>query len=128
MPTASRRECRTRDHLRPCNFQLKHGIDLYQSLASLPTLAPSTCWSSTRVGCSWRLHSDLLHNTLYEAAPWGITPEKAAALGLPDQVENCAKVYQELRAVAVWRVLVGGDYGFAWTPPWHQCSRPASLS
>jgi len=39
----------------------------------------------------------LLHNTLYEAAPWGITPEKAAAWGLPEQVENCANVYRELR-------------------------------
>lgn len=57
----------------------------------------------------------LLHNTLYEAAPWGITPEKAAAAGLPEQVENCAKVYQELRCRGM-RVLVGGDYGFAWTP------------
>ena len=41
----------------------------------------------------------------YEAAPWGITPEKAAAVGLPDQVENCAKVYQELRRRGM-RVLV----------------------
>lgn len=57
----------------------------------------------------------LLHNLLYEAERWGMTPQKAERLGLPQQVESCAAVYSELRKRGL-RVLIGGDYGFAWTP------------
>jgi imidazolonepropionase-like amidohydrolase len=57
----------------------------------------------------------LLHNLLYEAAPWGITHEKAAAAGVLHQFECAQRVFAELRTRGV-RVLVGGDYGFPWTP------------
>ena len=88
------------DFINHCEFADARTIDMLEQHKDRVFLAPAF---------------GLLHNTLYEAAPWGITPEKAAALGLPDQVENCAKVYQELRRRGM-RVLVGGDYGFAWTP------------
>jgi len=57
----------------------------------------------------------LLHNLLYEADPWGITYEKAAAIGVAHQFECAQRVFTELRKRGV-RVLVGGDYGFPWTP------------
>src|SRR4029078_662367 len=88
------------DFINHCEFADARTIDMLEQHKDRVFLAPAF---------------GLLHNTLYEAAPWGITPEKAAAAGLPDQVENCAKVYQELRRRGM-RVLVGGDYGFAWTP------------
>jgi len=57
----------------------------------------------------------LLHNTIYEAEPWGITYEKARNNGVVDQFEQAQLVFAELRKRRV-RVIVGGDYGFPWTP------------
>ena len=57
----------------------------------------------------------LLHNLMYEADVWGITYEKAAATGVVHQFECAQDVFAELRKRGV-RVLVGGDYGFPWTP------------
>jgi imidazolonepropionase-like amidohydrolase len=57
----------------------------------------------------------LLHNLLYEAEPWGITYQKAEAAGVAHQFECAQRVFAELRKRGV-RVLVGGDYGFPWTP------------
>jgi imidazolonepropionase-like amidohydrolase len=57
----------------------------------------------------------LIYGGLYEAEPWGMTHERACSLGLDRCLENTQKVYAELRKRGV-RVLVGGDYGFAWVP------------
>jgi imidazolonepropionase-like amidohydrolase len=57
----------------------------------------------------------LLHNLMYEAGEWGITYEKAEASGVVHQFECAQRVFAELRKRGV-RVLVGGDYGFPWTP------------
>jgi imidazolonepropionase-like amidohydrolase len=57
----------------------------------------------------------MLHNMLFEGERWGITRKQAEASGLANQVERCANVYQTLRKRGL-RVLIGGDYGFAWTP------------
>ncbi|HEX4987107.1 MAG TPA: amidohydrolase family protein [Burkholderiales bacterium] len=57
----------------------------------------------------------LLHNLMYEADAWGITYEKAKAAGVAYQFECAQGVFAELRKRGV-RVLVGGDYGFPWTP------------
>lgn len=57
----------------------------------------------------------LLHNLIYEAGPWGITYEKAESAGVIHQFECAQRVFVELRKRGV-RVLVGGDYGFPWTP------------
>ena len=57
----------------------------------------------------------LLHNLMYEAGEWGITYQKAEAAGVVYQFECARRVFAELRKRGV-RVLVGGDYGFPWTP------------
>jgi imidazolonepropionase-like amidohydrolase len=57
----------------------------------------------------------LLHNTIFEAEAWGITRAKAEAAGMMQQFEGVLAVYPELKRRGV-RVLVGGDYGFPWTP------------
>ena len=57
----------------------------------------------------------LLHNTIYEAQQWGITYEKAKSNGVVEQFECAQQVFAELRKRGV-RVVVGGDYGFPWTP------------
>jgi imidazolonepropionase-like amidohydrolase len=57
----------------------------------------------------------LLHNLMHEAERWGITYQKAKEVGIVDQFEHAQEVFPQLRRRGV-RVLVGGDYGFPWTP------------
>ena len=57
----------------------------------------------------------LIHNTMHEAGPWGITREKARELGMDRCLENAQKTYRQMRKRGI-RVVIGGDYGFAWTP------------
>jgi imidazolonepropionase-like amidohydrolase len=57
----------------------------------------------------------LIWNTIHEAAEFGITPEVVAHLGMQRNLDMACKTYHELRKRGV-RVVIGGDYGFAWTP------------
>lgn len=57
----------------------------------------------------------LLHNTCYEAEPWGITPAVVESMGMKRNLERTAEVYKEVLKRGI-RVVIGGDYGFAWTP------------
>ena len=56
-----------------------------------------------------------LYTTLNEAAPWGITREMAEARGIAHELENGIENMKALHRRGV-RVLIGGDYGFAWNP------------
>jgi imidazolonepropionase-like amidohydrolase len=49
------------------------------------------------------------------ASDFGITPEVAGFMGIPGLVEESVKTHTELRKRGV-RHLIGGDYGFAWSP------------
>jgi imidazolonepropionase-like amidohydrolase len=57
----------------------------------------------------------LLHALMHEAQSWGITYQKAKDTGVVSQFEHAQQVFPELRKRGV-RVLIGGDYGFPWTP------------
>jgi imidazolonepropionase-like amidohydrolase len=57
----------------------------------------------------------LLHNTVYEAAPWGITEEVVEQLNMRRNLEITCEVYKKVRQRGI-RAVIGGDYGFAWTP------------
>ncbi len=57
----------------------------------------------------------LIWNTVHEAAPFGITDEVVERLGMRRVIELSSAVYNSLRTRGV-RVVIGGDYGFAWTP------------
>ncbi len=57
----------------------------------------------------------LLHNTVYEAAPWGITEEVVEKLNMRRNLEITCECYKEVRKRGI-RAVIGGDYGFAWTP------------
>ena len=56
-----------------------------------------------------------LYTTLNEAAPWGITREIAENRGIAHELENGVENMKALHRRGV-RVLIGGDYGFAWNP------------
>jgi imidazolonepropionase-like amidohydrolase len=57
----------------------------------------------------------LIYSSLYEADPWGFTNEAACAIGLDGCLERSQKIYAEMRKRGI-RVVIGGDYGFAWVP------------
>jgi imidazolonepropionase-like amidohydrolase len=57
----------------------------------------------------------LTYNMIYEASAWGFTPERAAQSGLLEQFKSLCAVHQRARELGL-RVLIGGDYGLAWTP------------
>jgi imidazolonepropionase-like amidohydrolase len=50
-----------------------------------------------------------------EAAAYGISAEVAGYMGIPALLEESVKTHTELRKRGV-RLLIGGDYGFAWSP------------
>jgi imidazolonepropionase-like amidohydrolase len=56
-----------------------------------------------------------LYSTLNEAAAWGITREIAEERGIAHELENGIENMKALHGRGV-RVLIGGDYGFAWNP------------
>ncbi|MGH8631235.1 MAG: amidohydrolase family protein, partial [Burkholderiales bacterium] len=56
-----------------------------------------------------------LYTTLYEAAPWGLTPESGRERGLERELEAGIENMKDLKKRGV-RILPGGDYGFAWNP------------
>ncbi len=93
---------------------LKHGIDILyhceyadEECLDLLEAARDRIFVAPAIG--------LLHNLMYEAEAWGITYDGARATGVVHQFECAQRVFAELRKRGV-RVLVGGDYGFPWTP------------
>ena len=50
-----------------------------------------------------------------EASPNGLTPEVGEMMGIPPVLEAGIKTHTELRKRGI-RHLIGGDYGFAWSP------------
>lgn len=93
---------------------LKHGVDILyhceyadEECIDLMEAARDRIFVAPAIG--------LLHALLHEAEPWGITYENAAATGVADQFEQAQRVFPELHKRGV-RVLIGGDYGFPWTP------------
>jgi imidazolonepropionase-like amidohydrolase len=88
------------DFINHCEYADERTIDMLEEYRDRVFLAPAF---------------GMLHNMLFEGEPWGITSHQAQMSGLTHQVERCAAVYQQLRKRRL-RVLIGGDYGFAWTP------------
>ena len=56
-----------------------------------------------------------LYTSLYEATPWGLTPESGRERGLERELEAGIENIKDLKRRGV-RILPGGDYGFAWNP------------
>jgi imidazolonepropionase-like amidohydrolase len=55
----------------------------------------------------------LTYQACYAASEWGMTPEKARALGILQELEISVGTVGQMRKRGI-RVLPGGDYGFAW--------------
>lgn len=50
-----------------------------------------------------------------EASAHGLTPEVGGYMNIPELLENSVRTHSELRKRGV-RHLIGGDYGFGWSP------------
>lgn len=50
-----------------------------------------------------------------DASGHGLTPEIGGYMNLPELIENSVKTHSELRRRGI-RHLIGGDYGFGWSP------------
>ena len=50
-----------------------------------------------------------------EAAPYGLSADVGGYMGIPGLVEESIKTHTALRKRGI-RHLIGGDYGFAWSP------------
>ncbi len=57
----------------------------------------------------------ILYAMLHEAAPWGISHDKAVAMGYQREWDAALESLTKMHRRGV-RVLPGGDYGFAFTP------------
>lgn len=53
--------------------------------------------------------------TLYDAAAFGYTNEKAEEVGYKKELDHAIRGLREMHRRGIV-VLPGGDYGFAWTP------------
>lgn len=60
-------------------------------------------------GLAWLL------NTARNAGDYGIKPGSAMAMAYERELEHAVRSMQEMKKRGI-RVLIGGDYGFAWTP------------
>ena len=56
-----------------------------------------------------------IYSTLHEASAFGVSYEHACAIGLAEVMDSSQRTYEKIRKRGV-RVVIGGDYGFAWTP------------
>ncbi len=102
---------RSDESIRAC---LRHGVEMiyhcdYASDDALEALKANrdAVFLAPAVG--------LTYNTIYEGAAFGLTPERAEKTGLMRQFESLCGVYSRARELGL-RVLIGGDYGLAWTP------------
>ncbi len=57
----------------------------------------------------------ILHNSSFEGSEWGITSAVAEQIGVRRAFDTACETYHKIRARGI-RVVIGGDYGFAWTP------------
>jgi imidazolonepropionase-like amidohydrolase len=88
------------DILYHCEYADEECLDLMEKMRDTIFVAPA-------IG--------LLYALMHRAEPWGITFDMAKSTGVVDQFERAQEVFPELRRRGV-RVLIGGDYGFPWTP------------
>ena len=83
-----------------CDFADDEAIDLLEAAKDRVFLAPAL---------------GMMHDTIYRSEAFGVGYERAKARGLLEEFGSVCRVYTELRKRGL-RVLVGGDYGFPWSP------------
>jgi imidazolonepropionase-like amidohydrolase len=82
------------------SFADEEALDLLEANKDKHFVAPGLAW---------------LIQISHAAGEWGITPEKARAMGYHRELEMAIETAKKMKRRGI-RVLPGGDYGFAWTP------------
>ena len=82
------------------SFADEEALDLLEANKDKHFVAPGLAW---------------LIRISNHAGEWGITPEKARAMGYHRELEIAIETAKKMKRRGI-RVLPGGDYGFAWTP------------
>jgi imidazolonepropionase-like amidohydrolase len=83
-----------------CDFADEETIDLLEAAKGDVFLAPAL---------------GMMHDTIHRSEAFGVGYERAKARGLLEEFASVCGVFTELRKRGL-RVLVGGDYGFPWSP------------
>ncbi len=83
-----------------CDFADRETIDLLEAAKDRVFLAPAL---------------GMMHDTIHRSEEFGVGYERAKARGLIEEFASVCSVFTELRKRGL-RVLVGGDYGFPWSP------------
>lgn len=102
---------RSSDSIKQC---VRHGIEnvYHASFAddeALDMLERNKTKHFVAPGLAW------LINTARHAGPWGIRPGSAMADRYERELEYAVEAMKKMHRRGI-RVLIGGDYGFAWTP------------
>ncbi|MBW3097546.1 metal-dependent hydrolase family protein [Pseudohoeflea coraliihabitans] len=82
------------------SFADEEALDMLEAAKDRHFVAPGIAW---------------LINTAREAEAWGIKPGSKIAMLYERELEMCIESMKKMHRRGI-RILIGGDYGFAWTP------------
>ena len=102
---------RSADSVKQC---VRHGIEYiyhasFSDTESLDMLEANKEKHFVAPGIAW------LINTARNAGDWGIKPGSPITIAYERELEHAVESLKEMHKRGI-RVLIGGDYGFAWTP------------
>lgn len=114
---AKRRNRTLAAHARSCESIkqcVRHGIDFiyhasFTDEEALDMLEAAKDRHFVAPGLGW------LINTARNAGEWGIKPGSPITIAYERELENAVESMRKMHERGI-RVLIGGDYGFAWTP------------
>jgi imidazolonepropionase-like amidohydrolase len=82
------------------SFADEQALDMLEAAKDRHFVAPGLAW---------------LINTARNAEPWGIKPGTPITIAYERELEMAVETMRKMHRRGI-RVLIGGDYGFAWTP------------
>ncbi|MGE3830041.1 MAG: amidohydrolase family protein [Parvibaculaceae bacterium] len=82
------------------SFADEEALDMLEAAKDRHFVAPGLAW---------------LINTARHAGEWGIKPGSPVTIEYERELENAVETCRKMHRRGI-RVLIGGDYGFAWTP------------
>ena len=88
------------EYIYHASFSDEEGLDMLEAAKDKHFVAPGLAW---------------LINTARNAGDYGIKPGTPITIAYERELENAIETMKKMHARGI-RVLIGGDYGFAWTP------------
>ena len=88
------------EHIYHASFSDEEALDMLEAARDKHFVAPGLAW---------------LINTARNAGDYGIKPGSPIAIAYERELEHAVETMKKMHKRGI-RVLIGGDYGFAWTP------------